>query len=94
MLCAGHQGHECHSILKNFLYLHHCYLGILDPTIARGLLLTLAPWIMEGAAHNNLGTRQGCQRPEKHVAIMCLGEDEQSQVLNEVNEIHSDPTQG
>lgn len=48
---------------------------------------------MDGAAHKNLGTRQGCQRPEKHVAIMFLREDEQTQVLKEVNEINSEPAQ-
>lgn len=49
---------------------------------------------MEGAAHRNLGTHQGCQRPEKHVAIRFLRKDEQTQVLKEVYEINPELTQG
>lgn len=54
---------------------------------------------MEEAAHKNLGTHPGCQRPEKHVPLSkstmersILRHDEQTPVLKKVSEVSLSPS--
>lgn len=60
----------------------------------------LVPGAMERAAREILGLQQGCQGPEKHVALSKSAagrpiswDDEQIQVLEKDNEMSSEPTQ-